>query len=275
MPELPEVETIARDLQRRVVGSRITAVEVSKADVLRVVGARVLARRTTGATIARCWRRAKLVVLDLSTSDRLVVSLRFTGALLVDDGTLSEEDRRYSTVRWRLDDGRTLHYREVRRLGTVSLMTPRQFERYVGALGVEPLEPAFTPDRLFDVLRASRQAVKKRIMDQRAVVGIGNIYANEALWHAGIDPSRSARSLGRDESDRLHREIVNVLSAALHARGTSFRDYRDSAGERGGFVTRLVVYGREGAPCLKCGSRLVGTHAIDGRSTVLCVRCQS
>jgi formamidopyrimidine-DNA glycosylase len=275
VPELPEVETIARDLQRRVVGSRITAVEVSKADVLRVVGARVLARRTTGATIARCWRRAKLVVLDLSTKDRLVVSLRFTGALLVDDGTLSEEDRRYSTVRWRLDDGRTLHYREVRRLGTVSLMTPRQFDRYVGALGVEPLEPAFTPDHLFDVLRGSRQAVKKRIMDQRAVVGIGNIYANEALWHAGIDPSRSARSLDRDESDRLHHEIVNVLNAALHARGTSFRDYRDSAGDRGGFVTRLAVYGREGTPCLKCGSRLVGTHAIDGRSTVLCVRCQS
>ncbi|MEX2152781.1 MAG: bifunctional DNA-formamidopyrimidine glycosylase/DNA-(apurinic or apyrimidinic site) lyase [Gemmatimonadaceae bacterium] len=275
MPELPEVETIARDLQRRVVGSRIASVEVSKADVLRVAGARVLARRTTGATITRCWRRAKLVVLDLSTNDRLVVSLRFTGALLVDDGTLSAEDRRYSTVRWRLDDGRTLHYREVRRLGTVSLMTPRQFDRYVGALGVEPLEPAFTPDRLFDVLRGSRQAVKKRIMDQRAVVGIGNIYANEALWHAGIDPSRSARALGRDESDRLHRAIVNVLSAALDARGTSFRDYRDSAGEPGGFVTRLAVYGREGAPCLKCGSRLVGTHVIDGRSTVLCVRCQS
>src|SRR5881392_2139409 len=137
MPELPEVETIARDLERRVTGSRITAVEISKADVLRVAGPRVLARRTSGATITRAWRRAKLVVLDLSTGDRLVVSLRFTGALLVDDGTLSDEDRRYSTVRWKLADGRTLHYREVRRLGTVSLMTPRQFERYVANLGVE------------------------------------------------------------------------------------------------------------------------------------------
>ena len=102
MPELPEVETIARDLQRRVTGSRIESVEVSKADVLRVVGARALAKRTAGATITQCWRRAKLVVLDLSTTDRLVVSLRFTGALLVDDGSLTTEDRRYSTVRWRL-----------------------------------------------------------------------------------------------------------------------------------------------------------------------------
>jgi formamidopyrimidine-DNA glycosylase len=275
VPELPEVETVARDLERRVTGSRIAAVEVSKADVLRVVGPKVLARRTSGATITRCWRRAKLVVIELSTLDRLVVSLRFTGSLLVDDGTLSDEDRRYSTVRWRLGDGRILHYREVRRLGTVSLMNPRQFERYVGALGVEPLEPEFSSDRLFVLLRQSRQAVKKRIMDQRAVVGIGNIYANEALWRARVDPSRDARSLTRAESDRLHHDIVAVLREALDARGTSFRDYRDSSGEEGGYAIRLAAYGREGQPCRRCGSRLVGTHAIDGRSTVLCVRCQS
>jgi formamidopyrimidine-DNA glycosylase len=275
VPELPEVETIARDLQRRIAGSTITGVEVSKADVLRVAGARALAKRTTGATIDRAWRRAKLVILDLSTSDRLVVSLRFTGALLVDDGSLSDEDRKYSTVRWRLADGRTLHYREVRRLGTVSLMTPKQFEHYVTRLGVEPLEREFTQDLFFELLRGSRQAVKKRIMDQTAVVGVGNIYANEALWRSCIDPSRSSRSLTRDESDRLHHDIVAVLRDALDNRGTSFRDYRDSAGERGGFSTRLAAYGREGLPCLRCGHKLVGTHAIDGRSTVLCVHCQS
>jgi formamidopyrimidine-DNA glycosylase len=275
MPELPEVETIARDLQRRVAGSRIRAVEVSKPDVLRVVGARALAKRTTGATITRAWRRAKLVVLDLSTDDRLVVSLRFTGNLLVDDGSLTDEDRRYSTVRWRLADGRTLHYREVRRLGTVSLMTPAQFDRYAGALGVEPLEAAFTSDHLFALLRGSAQAVKKRIMDQRAVVGIGNIYANEALWVAGIDPSRAARAVARDESDTLHRAIIDVLRAALEARGTSFRDYRDASGARGGFVSRLAAYGRENQPCLRCGRKLIGTHAIDGRATVLCAHCQS
>jgi formamidopyrimidine-DNA glycosylase len=275
VPELPEVETIARDLERRVKGARITAVEVSKRDVLRVVGARALATRTTGVTLERCWRRAKLVILDLSSGDRLVVSLRFTGALLVDDGSLTDEDRRYSTVRWRLADGRILHYREVRRLGTVSLMNPRQFEKYVSRLGVEPLEPGFTPQHLFQLLRGSRQAVKKRIMDQTAVVGIGNIYASEALWLAGIDPSREARGISREQSDRLHDAIVRVLRAAIESRGTSFRDYRDSSGERGGFVSRLAAYGRAGQPCLRCGSRLVGTHAIDGRSTVLCARCQS
>ena len=274
MPELPEVETIARDLQEKVAGATISAVEVSKADVLRLVGARALAKRTTGARIDRAWRRAKLVVIDLSTEDRLVVSLRFTGNLLVDDGTLSDEDRRYSTVRWRLADGRILHYREVRRLGTVSLMTPRQFHRYVALLGVEPLEPAFTTEHLFHLLRGSRQAVKKRIMDQRAVVGVGNIYANEALWRARIDPSRASNRVAREASDTLHRAIIDVLQEALDARGTSFRDYRDSSGQRGGFVGRLAVYGREGQKCLRCGAVLVGTHAIDGRATVLCVRCQ-
>lgn len=275
MPELPEVETIARDLQRKVAGATIAGVQVSKPDVLRVVGAAALKKRTTGASITRCWRRAKLVILDLSTGDRLVVSLRFTGALLVDDGSLSDEDRRYSTVRWLLRDGRTLHYREVRRLGTVSLMRPRQFDAYVTRLGVEPLEPAFTPGLLYALLRASRQAVKKRIMDQSAVVGVGNIYANEALWRAGIDPSRAANAVRRAESDRLHAEIIAVLRDALDNRGTSFRDYRDSSGERGGFGERLAAYGREGQPCHRCGARLIGTHEIDGRATVLCARCQS
>ena len=274
MPELPEVETIARDLQRKIVGARVQSVEISKSDVLRVVGPKVLAKRTTGATFLRAWRRAKLVVLDLDTEDRLVVSLRFTGNLLVDDGSLTDEDRRYSTVRWRLEDGRILHYREVRRLGTVSLMNPRQFARYVAKLGVEPLEPEFTPDHLFDLLQSSRQAVKKRIMDQTAVVGVGNIYANEALWRARIDPSRASKLVTREESDRLHGDIIDVLRESLELRGTSFRDYRDTDGAPGQFVDRLAAYGREGLPCRRCGARLVGTHAIDGRATVLCARCQ-
>lgn len=275
MPELPEVETIARDLQSTIAGAKIRAVEVSKPDVLRVVGARTLAKRTTGAVIQRSWRRAKLVVLDLSTADRLVVSLRFTGNLLVEDGPFSDDDRKYSTVRWKLTDGRTLHYYEVRRLGTVSLMNPRQFDKYEAKLGVEPLEPEFTPDLLFELLQGSRQAVKKRIMDQTAVVGIGNIYANEALWRARIDPSRPSNRITRAESDELRRHSIEVLQEALNSRGTSFRDYRDASGEPGDFVRRLAAYGREGLPCLRCGRKLVGTHAIDGRATVLCVRCQS
>src|SRR5439155_14609476 len=145
---LPETETIARDLDREVSGARIAGVRVTKSDVLREVSAHELARRTTGATIERGWRRAKLVVLDLSTGDRLVVQPRFTGALLIDSGALSPEERRYSTVQLSLADGRSLHYRDVRRLGTVALMSPARFAEYAAGLGVEPLDPAFTPTHL-------------------------------------------------------------------------------------------------------------------------------
>lgn len=275
MPELPETETIARDLDQELGGARIVDVHVRRPDVLREVGPEALARRVTGSTILRCWRRAKLVVLDLSGDDRLVVQPRFTGALLIDTGALPEEERRYSTLEFRLADGRAVHYRDIRRLGTVALMDPHRFAAYTSALGIEPLDPGFTAERLCALLRTSRQAVKKVLMDQRVVVGIGNIYANEALWRAGIDPSRAARSVPPAASAALRDAVVDVLRESIAARGTSFRDYRDARGERGGFVEHLAVYGRAGEPCPRCGATLIGTHAVDGRMTVLCARCQS
>lgn len=274
MPELPETETIARDLDHELAGGRITAVRITKPDVLREVTPAELSRRITGATMERSWRRAKLVVLDLSTGDRLVVQPRFTGALLIDAGDLPEEERRYSTLEISLADGRALHYRDIRRLGTVALMGPEQFARYTGRLGAEPLDPSFTAEHLSVLLRGSRQAVKKLLMDQRAIAGIGNIYANEALFRARIDPSRAAHRVTMDEAATLYSSVVGVLRESIAARGTSFRDYRDARGARGGFVEHLAVYGRAGEPCPRCGARLIGTHAIDGRMTVLCARCQ-
>lgn len=274
MPELPETETIARDLDREIAGRRIESVVVTRADVLREVSAPALERRLAGSTITRAWRRAKLVVLDLSTADRIVVQPRFTGALLIDAGHLPDTERRYSTIELRLDDGRSVHYRDIRRLGTVSLMSPSRFERYASALGIEPLDPAFTGAHLSVLLRGSRQAIKKVLMDQRIVAGIGNIYANESLWRARIDPSRAANRITSTEAHALRDEIVGVLEESIALRGTSFRDYRDASGERGGFVERLSAYGHAGDPCPRCGHRLIGTQAIDGRMTVLCAHCQ-
>jgi formamidopyrimidine-DNA glycosylase len=242
--------------------------------VLREIDARQLTERVTGFEIMRAWRRAKLVVLDLSSDDRIVVQPRFTGALLVDAGQLPESERRYSTVEFVLDDDRSLHYRDIRRLGTVSLMRADRFARYSGALGAEPLASDFTIATLSAILRASRQAVKRVLMDQRRLVGVGNIYANEVLWRAGIDPSRSAAGLRPPEIERVFAELRDVLSAAIEARGTSFRDYRDASGERGSFAKQLEAYGREGEPCARCGRRLAVTHEIDGRSTVFCWQCQ-
>ena len=274
MPELPETETIARDLDGSIRGRKIKKVSVRKPDVLREVSSRTLDRRLRNATILRSWRRAKLVVIDLDTGDRLVVQPRFTGALLIDDGNFRGGELNYSTLRVDLDDGRALHYADVRRLGTVALMNADRFEEYSGKLGVEPLDRSFTPSHLSAVLRATSQPVKKVLMEQRKIAGIGNIYANEALWRARIDPSRPAASVSLEEAALLRNSIVDVLSEAIEARGTSFRDYRDARGQRGSFVEKLDAYGRGGLPCRRCGSKLVSTHAVDGRATTMCVRCQ-
>jgi formamidopyrimidine-DNA glycosylase len=275
MPELPETETIARDLNETIAGRRIESVKVKKADVLREVGKAAFAKRLAGATILGSWRRAKLIVTNLSTGDRIVVQPRFTGALIVEDQSSDPSLFGYSTMRIALDDGRTLHYCDVRRLGTVALMNERRFTEYAGALGIEPLDQTFTEAQLSVVLRGSSQPVKKVLMDQRKIAGIGNIYANEALWRAGIDPSRAANSIAPDPIRLLRDEIVAVLEESIEARGTSFRDYRDARGERGRFAEQLQAYGRGGEACLRCGARLILTHAIDGRATVFCSHCQS
>jgi formamidopyrimidine-DNA glycosylase len=274
VPELPETETIARDLDREISCRTITTITVTRPDVLREVTARQFADRLSGATITRCWRRAKLVVLGLGSGDHLVVQPRFTGALLLSRGPLPPREAPYSTLRLALDDGRDLHYRDIRRLGTVTVMDSGRWAAYADALGIEPLDPAFTAAHLSGLLRGSRQAVKKVLMDQRMVVGIGNIYANEACWRAGVDPSRAALDLSDADVAALHEGIVSVLTESIAARGTSFRDYVDASGGKGGFERSLAVYGRGGEPCLRCGARLVETHAIDGRTTVLCAHCQ-
>ncbi len=278
MPELPETETIARDLHQLVVGAQIVGVQVPRADVLREVDSDGLQRALCGRTIGAVWRRAKLIVLDLAQANHepmhLVVQPRFTGALLVDDGTLEAALRDYVCVSLLLADGRKLHYRDVRRLGTVSLMRVPRFATYTNALGMEPLSNACTPFTLAGALGSSTRAIKAVLMDQTRLAGVGNIYATEACWSAAIDPSRAASSLNSVEWATLHTELQRILQASVAARGTSFRDYRDATGARGAFVSQLVAYGRAGERCPRCTHTLIGTAAIDGRMTVFCAWCQ-
>jgi len=275
MPELPEVETIARGVNDSVAGRTIEAVGLPRPDVLREATARTFAKRVRGTRIVRAHRRAKHIVISLDSGDSLVVQPRFTGALLATRGSeLTDYDRTYIAVLLGLDAGFVLAYRDVRRLGTVSLMDATRVEEYFGDLGEEPLGEGFTAERLSDILRASRQPVKKVIMDQYKVVGVGNIYANEALWRAGIDPSRMSSRVTTEEASALRDAIVAVLREAIAAGGSSIRDYRNASGDAGEFVQFLSAYGRAGEPCHRCGARLIGTHAIDGRQTVLCAHCQ-
>jgi formamidopyrimidine-DNA glycosylase len=274
VPELPEVETIARDLQSTVRGATISAAHVHRPDVLRERTARGFSMRIAGATFDRFWRRAKYVVADLSTGDRMVVSPRFTGSLLVDPAPFKRSGDDYTCIQFPLADGRTLRFRDVRRLGTVELMAPTRFEAFTNAIGPEPLEDAFTAERFRDIVRSSTRAIKTILMDQRRMAGIGNIYANEALWRAFVRPTRRGSSLTRAQTALLHQESVAVLRSAVDQRGTSFRDYQDPYGGRGGFLGLAKVYGRDGEPCVRCGTVLRSSHALENRITVWCTTCQ-
>jgi formamidopyrimidine-DNA glycosylase len=266
VPELPETETIARDLHAMLAGATIRCVEILRQDVLRSVTAEQFRARLQGASIMRAWRRAKLIILDLSSTDALVVQPRFTGAMLVEStpADISDRDRLYITLTVTLNDGRLLHYRDIRRLGTVALLDHVQLATALASLGPEPLDPALTAERFSGSLRNSRQAIKKVLMDQQVLAGVGNIY-----------PSRPSGSLTIAESEALLTSLRDVLTASIAARGTSFRDYVDATGGRGGFVPQLKVYGRGGAPCARCGTVLVDSSVIDGRTTVFCWRCQT
>jgi formamidopyrimidine-DNA glycosylase len=273
MPELPEVETIVRDIRPSLVGRRVGRVTLSHDDVLRGVTRRRLVRRLTGATIRSVSRRAKHAVIELDTA-RLIVQPGMTGSLTIHRRALKPDEAKYAVLRAELGRGRELVYRDVRRLGTLLLLDENEWTHYTAAIGPEPLDDDFTVERFVATLRGSRQAIKKVIMDQRHLAGVGNIYANEALFAAGIDPSKPALLLTADDQVRLHAEIRRILAAAIVSNGTTIRDYRTGTGEAGNFQLELLVYGRQGEPCHVCGTRLTGTHTIDGRTTVFCHRCQ-
>jgi formamidopyrimidine-DNA glycosylase len=198
-----------------------------------------------------------------------------TGSLEILDRPLDPDERRYGVLRLELDNGRTLLYHDVRRLGTLLWLDQESWDRYDRAIGPEPLARGFTARTLSRILQGSRAPVKKVLMDQKSIAGVGNIYAQEALYAAGIDPSKPACKVSESRMAPLRRELVRILQAAIRAKGSTIRDYRTASGDPGGFQLELLVYGREGEPCVRCGATLAGTHAIDARITVFCHRCQS
>jgi len=243
VPELPEVETIVRDVAPHLVGRRIRTVKLTKSDVLRRVSRQRLLTTLAGNTVIAAQRRAKHAVFLLKSGHRMIVQPRMTGSLIVYHRRLTADEQRYAVLICTLSGGGRFVYRDVRRLGTVWLLDARGWEAYTARLGPEPLEPSFTPDTLAAALAGTRAAVKKAIMDQRKIAGVGNIYANEALFDAGVDPSRPANRLTTDEVRALHAAIVDVLRRALAASGTTVRDYRTGTGEPG----QVICSGRKHA----------------------------
>jgi formamidopyrimidine-DNA glycosylase len=271
VPELPEVETIARDLAASLPGATIHEVEVLRPDLVEGDTPAAFAAKVRGRAIGGVERRAKNLLLELD-GVRLAVNLGMTGRLLV--AAAEEPDPTHLGVRFTLGDGRELRYHDVRRFGRLWTLDPEAYRRWEAGLGVEPLSRAFSQAWLRNAAPRSRVAVKTWLMDQARVVGVGNIYASEALFRAGVDPRRPARELRGEELDRVRDAVRTVLREAISHRGTTLLDYRDARGEKGSFAARLAVYDREGEPCRRCATA-IERIVQGGRSTFFCPRCQA
>src|SRR6187431_3053285 len=291
MPELPEVETVARDLQRRIAGATITDASVSWDRTIRhPQPPERFAAEVAGATIRRIDRRAKTVLLHLADGRVMTVALRMTGALIVTEPGTPEDP--YARVVFALRDGRELRYRDVRKFGRIGLWpggglrsvgagrgsrskrVAEESRRYrIGEVfsghGPEPLSRGFTVGRLKERLARRSAKLKTLLLDQTFIAGVGNIYADEALWRARLHPLRTADTLDAGDVRRLHRAVRQVLREGIANRGASFSDYVGADGEPGENAERLAVYRRTNQPCYRCG-RPIRRIVVGQRSTHYC-----
>ena len=270
MPELPEVETIARGLANAVTGKTVAAVNVVRPKVAIAPPGEDFATALAGETIARVGRRGKYVVFELRSGRRLAVHLRMTGRLIVQPpGEAAALP--YSNVMLDFTDASRLVFADVRQFGRMRLLAAG--DPWDADGGVEPLSEGFTAESFVSMLGGRRTPIKSFLLDQTRIAGVGNIYACEALWEAGIRPSRPSTTISKPARRRLHGAIRSVLLRAVEARGTSVDDYVDAEGLKGGFQNQLAVYGRLGEPCNRCGKPIVRT-VLGQRGTWWCRGCQ-
>jgi formamidopyrimidine-DNA glycosylase len=273
VPELPEVETVRASLEPAVVGRRFERVEIADPRLTRPLEPMEVAAELDGEIVESLERRGKYLVFRFRSGRVLLIHLRMTGSLGHHrNGSLPDDPHRRAVVR--LDDGSDVTYRDVRRFGTWLLLEPGEDAPYLTErLGEEPLGDDFTTQALAERFHGRRAPVKAAVLDQRAAAGMGNIYADEALWRARIHPSTPAGELTRPEIRRLHRGIKEALRAGIARQGTTLRDYRTPTGARGTMQGELRVYGRDDEPCLRCGTQIAKTR-VAGRGTWYCPTCQ-
>ncbi|MDQ2872511.1 MAG: bifunctional DNA-formamidopyrimidine glycosylase/DNA-(apurinic or apyrimidinic site) lyase [Candidatus Eremiobacteraeota bacterium] len=269
MPELPEVETIVRGLRPRFTGKTIARVAVAMPKIAVASDGIDFADTVRGARICEVYRRGKYAVMALSTGFLLVTGLRMTGRLVA--GTVGDLPVPYAHVTLDFTDGSRLSFADVRQFGRMRLVAAGH--PWDADLGVEPLSGDFTPERFIGMLSGRTTPVKAFLLDQRRVAGIGNIYACEALWAAGIRPGKPSKALTKPAIRRLHHALVEILGRAIDLRGSSIDDYVDAEGLQGGFQNVLSVYGKADEPCSRCGRAIVRT-VLGQRGTWWCRTCQ-
>ncbi|MDD5155199.1 MAG: bifunctional DNA-formamidopyrimidine glycosylase/DNA-(apurinic or apyrimidinic site) lyase, partial [Candidatus Omnitrophica bacterium] len=265
MPELPEVETIKRELEKAILGKKITGVCINNPAVIRQIRPDKFKKGLEGATIKNILRKAKVLILELSSGKSLVIHLKMTGQLVY------PASGKASRVSFRLSDGRNMDFNDQRLFGELRLLDDWHDLKFIRELGPEPF--ALSPDKFKEMLSPKKTKIKSLLMDQSFISGIGNLYAAESLFRAGIHPQRPASSLSGKEKEALFDSIKYVLSQAIRYGGSSVDNYVRLSGSRGDYARHHKVYAREGKPCLVCRTP-VKRISLGGRGTYFCPKCQ-
>lgn len=265
MPELPEVETIKRELEKAVLGKRITEVSIQNPKVIRQPSPDKFKKGLVGASIKNILRKAKVLILELSNRKSLVIHLKMTGQLIYPG------NGKNSRVSFRLSDGKTLDFNDQRLFAELRVMDNWKNLKFIQGLGPEPFD--INIEQFKAMLSKKKTKIKPLIMDQTFISGVGNLYAAESLFRARIHPARPASSLSEKEKENLFKEIKDTLQEAIEHKGSSVDQYVQLSGLPGGYVRYHKVYDREGKPCLRCKSP-IKRIALGGRGTYFCPRCQ-
>lgn len=266
MPELPEVETIKRELEKSVIGKKITEVCVHHSLVIRQPSVEKFKKELAGATIKNVLRKAKLLIFGLSNGKFLAVHLKMTGQLVYPG------DGKKSRVTFHLSDGKNLDFNDQRLFGELRLVDDWRSLKFIQGLGPEPFD--LNLEQFKEMLAAKKAKIKPLLMNQNFISGIGNLYAAESLFRAKIHPQRPAQSLSDKEKELLFKETKDVLTEAISYGGSSVDNYVRLSGEKGNYVSRHKVYNREGKPCIRCKTP-IKRIALGGRGTYFCPKCQS
>lgn len=265
MPELPEVETIKRELEKAVLGKKITEVCVHHPKVIREPSVEKFKKGLTGLTIKNILRKAKVLILELSCGKSLVIHLKMTGQLVYPG------NGKNSRVSFKLSDAKFLDFNDQRLFAELRLMDDWRSLKFIQGLGPEPF--AINVEQFKEMLSVKKTKIKPLLMNQAFISGIGNLYAAEALFRAKIHPERSANSLSEKEKEKLFKEIKDTLNEAIEHRGSSVDQYVQLSGEPGDYAKYHKVYDRQGKPCFICKTP-IKRIALGGRGTYFCLKCQ-
>lgn len=272
MPELPEVETIRLSLEPQLKNQIITGGAVLFPKLIQSLSSDQFLAALTGKKILKLERRGKYLQIHLAGKNILMVHLRMTGQLVIE--APADPIVKATHLRLHLNGGSELRYRDQRKFGRIWLIKDAELADFFRKMGPEPLADHFTPEILAQQLSRHRLAIKKALLNQEIIAGLGNIYADEALFLAGIHPARETDTLSREELEKLFTAIRRVLQEGIEYRGTTKRDYCDGEGNPGAYQERLRVYGRKGQACLQCGNMIV-KMTLGGRGTHFCPLCQA